>query len=589
MTTQPSIIPLPTRAAQTSIEPAYSHDAEQATLGSLLLNREAIVAVAPWLEEADFFLAKHQWVYAAILKAFRANVPPDVRTVAEALRVAGQLDPLGGVLYLTDLVSTVANLYHVEHYAQIVVDLAWRRKAISLANKAIGQLHDLQTDPRKALLSIDTFAADIRRAMRHGRQTLRGRHISELWAKEFPPLKMIIPDILPEGLTLHSGKPKLGKSLLTVALASAVASGGQALNSVATEAGDVLYLCLEDPERLLQTRMEQAMHGRPDIRLWYETDWPALDAGGLDMIDNWCAAHSDARMVVIDTLARVQPAPDKLKSAYQQDYDSLTHLQRLAHARRVAIIGNTHSRKSDAADVIDEVSGTSGRTGAVDNIWVLRRARGEQMAELHITLRELGSMTRELQFDPATAAWTLGGDAQEARLSSLKVTILDALADGPQYPRDLAELVEGDRAQVRKQLQSLKRQGMVKADERGRYELIDSDPRKNSGSEGSGGSEDQGSESKPRRIRGFRPFGPGAEVENPDETTLIPDPCDPSDPPDPPDPLDALLTSVPPRDRFYLRMRLRSQVETDQTTAKERCEQWGVDYEAAKQIAQRQP
>ena len=72
-------------------------DAERATLGSILLNREAIVAIAPWLSTAAFYLEKHVWIYEAMLACYNARVPPDTRTVSDELRRQDRLDPIGGI------------------------------------------------------------------------------------------------------------------------------------------------------------------------------------------------------------------------------------------------------------------------------------------------------------------------------------------------------------------------------------------------------------------------------------------------------------------------------------------------------------
>ena len=101
-------------------------EAEQCTLGSLILNREAIIVVAPWLKPSHFYLLKHQWVYAAVLACYQTGTPPDVRTIADELRKhsdgrdATRLESIGGVAYLSGLVDTVPTSYHVEYYAREV-------------------------------------------------------------------------------------------------------------------------------------------------------------------------------------------------------------------------------------------------------------------------------------------------------------------------------------------------------------------------------------------------------------------------------------------------------------------------------------
>src|SRR5215213_10219860 len=95
-------------------------EAEKATLGSILLNREAIVAVAPWLLAEYFYMDRHAQIYEAMLACYNARIPPDTRTVSEELRRRDRLDSIGGVPYLSDLDDTVPTSYHVEYYARIV-------------------------------------------------------------------------------------------------------------------------------------------------------------------------------------------------------------------------------------------------------------------------------------------------------------------------------------------------------------------------------------------------------------------------------------------------------------------------------------
>lgn len=110
-------------------------EAEKATLGSILLNREAIVAVAPWLLAEYFYMDRHAQIYEAMLACYNARIPPDTRTVSEELRRRDRLDSVGGVPYLSDMVDTVPTSYHVEYYARIVERTALLRKLISAGGK----------------------------------------------------------------------------------------------------------------------------------------------------------------------------------------------------------------------------------------------------------------------------------------------------------------------------------------------------------------------------------------------------------------------------------------------------------------------
>jgi replicative DNA helicase len=122
-------------ARMTHPELPQNIEAEKATLGSILLNREAIVAVAPWLLAEYFYMDRHAQIYEAMLACYNARIPPDTRTVSEELRRRDRLDSCGGVPYLSDLVDTVPTSYHVEYYARIVERTALLRKLINAGGK----------------------------------------------------------------------------------------------------------------------------------------------------------------------------------------------------------------------------------------------------------------------------------------------------------------------------------------------------------------------------------------------------------------------------------------------------------------------
>ena len=79
----------------------HDYDAERATLGSIVQNRDAIIPIAPWLEPSHFWLAKHGQIYAAALACYQHGTPPDIRTIAAELKRRDQLGGIGGVGYLS--------------------------------------------------------------------------------------------------------------------------------------------------------------------------------------------------------------------------------------------------------------------------------------------------------------------------------------------------------------------------------------------------------------------------------------------------------------------------------------------------------
>jgi RecA-family ATPase len=136
--------------------------------------------------------------------------------------------------------------------------------------------------------------------------------LDELMSRDFPPTRWAVPGILPEGLSLLAGKPKLGKSFLALNLGITIAAGGKALGSVAVDSGDVLYLALEDRYRRLQDRARKILDGLGCIasaRLHLACEWPRMTQDGLGFIEDWIEKQSGAKLVVIDVWARFRPPP----------------------------------------------------------------------------------------------------------------------------------------------------------------------------------------------------------------------------------------------------------------------------------------
>jgi hypothetical protein len=273
----------------------------------------------------------------------------------------------------------------------------------------------------------------------------------DLCSMKFDPLKFIVPDLIPEGLTILAGRPKIGKSWLLLLLSSAVATGAVALGQVAAgplPQGDVLYLALEDGERRLQRRMTKLLGALPEnwpLRLDLKTEWRRFDQGGLDDIRAWCKSVRDPRLVAVDTLAKVRAPGNSKTSPYQNDHDALASLQKLAGELGIGVIVSHHDRKMAADDVFDTVSGTLGLTGAVDTILVLTRKA--QSTILHIRGRDIENETSlAMQFDKATCQWSVLGAAVEVNRSDERARVL-ALLENASGGLSVSDIMAG--AQLR--------------------------------------------------------------------------------------------------------------------------------------------
>ena len=117
--------------------PPHSNEAEISVLGAMLLDRDAIIAVAEFLRSDDFYDGRHGEIYECALSLYEERVPIDVLTVAERLKKRKALKKIGGAGYLADLANKVPTAAHVEHYGRIVKDQALKRSLMGAATKLV--------------------------------------------------------------------------------------------------------------------------------------------------------------------------------------------------------------------------------------------------------------------------------------------------------------------------------------------------------------------------------------------------------------------------------------------------------------------
>lgn len=295
----------------------------------------------------------------------------------------------------------------------------------------------------------------------------------DLAAMKFDPLRFVVPGILPEGLTLLAGKPKFGKSFFVLDIAVAVASGGVALGSIQCERRDVLYLALEDSRRRLQDRLNKMLpDGQMPARLILETSAKRIGEGLLEQLTEWLDDHPNAGAIIIDVLRCVKPRSTGKLSGYDEDANALNDLQRLAASRPgLAIIVVHHTRKMEADDAFDTISGTLGLTGVADTLMVL--AKHGDVAKLSAQGRDLDGYEKAMTRDPMTGGWRVNGDARELAKTSERQAMLNEMREHgePITPTQLASALGKKRPNINHLLRRLETEGLVTRGEKGRYSI----------------------------------------------------------------------------------------------------------------------
>jgi hypothetical protein len=298
---------------------------------------------------------------------------------------------------------------------------------------------------------------------------------AELKARKFEPIKYLIPMLIPEGLTMLAGKPKLGKSWMVLDIALAVAAGRYALGDFKLEEGDVLYAALEDNDRRLRSRIERTLTQNemtwPE-RLTLATSWRRLDAGGVADAQEWAASVKRPRLIIFDTLAGVRPDRNNKDNMYEGDYRALRELQAWAGKTGICIVVLHHTRKMESEDPVDSVSGTLGLTGCVDTIVVL--ARTGKGTTLYIRGRDVSEQEKAVAFNKSNCRWTVLGEAEEVYRTDTRqkiLTLLDdvSLVSEPLGPQEIARQTDTNEDLVNTTLRRMVGDAEILRVSRGRY------------------------------------------------------------------------------------------------------------------------
>ncbi|MDR2633808.1 MAG: replicative DNA helicase [Treponema sp.] len=131
--------------------PPHDTMAEQATLGALLLDGDAIATAIQYLRPDDFYSHANSKVYDAILQLFNKGLTADILTVSEELRQNGKLEEAGGHAYVASLTNGVPSSANIEYYAQTVQSYALRRALLRVSNEVIAKTFDTSQESRSIL------------------------------------------------------------------------------------------------------------------------------------------------------------------------------------------------------------------------------------------------------------------------------------------------------------------------------------------------------------------------------------------------------------------------------------------------------
>lgn len=126
--------------------PPQAVDLEEAVLGAIMLEKDALATVVDILKPEMFYLDKHQLIYKAILNLFARSEPVDILTVTSELKKQASLDIAGGAYYITQLTNRIASTANVEYHSRIIIQKYIQRELIRISSDIIQDSFEDTTD-----------------------------------------------------------------------------------------------------------------------------------------------------------------------------------------------------------------------------------------------------------------------------------------------------------------------------------------------------------------------------------------------------------------------------------------------------------
>jgi replicative DNA helicase len=218
--------------------PPHDIDAEEAALGSLLIDGTAIVKIEPIIQPTDYYSERNRWIYEACLTLYHRSEAVNQITVAQELSRQEKLEGCGGAAFLSHLISVCPTSLDVEYYAKIIYRLSVMRKLIAASDQIAGIGYQADPDVGASLAK----AEDVLYTLSHGKSSRDFVHIRQILDKYFevePPIgegevrpteMLHVPsgftslDIQLGGfqrsdLVIVAGRPSMGKTSLALNIA----------------------------------------------------------------------------------------------------------------------------------------------------------------------------------------------------------------------------------------------------------------------------------------------------------------------------------------------------------------------------------
>lgn len=291
--------------------PPQNIEAEQAVLGAMLIDKEAIAKAAEVLSADDFYREAHRVIFSAMLELYNKNEAVDMVTVTEILKRDNKLEDIGGIAYITSLANVVLTAANVKYHAEIVAEKSVLRQLVRVsteiaamgyeANEDVGTLLDtaesriLEISNRKKKNDFTAINDILMDSVQSIESLLQNKGGLTGLPAGFADLDKLTSGLHPSDFIILAARPSMGKTALALNIVQNVAL--RAHKVIGGEPRSVAFFSLEMSKEQLVNRMLCAEAGIDSQRLrvgeMHDEDWTHLwDA---------CDTMSRAKIYIDDT------------------------------------------------------------------------------------------------------------------------------------------------------------------------------------------------------------------------------------------------------------------------------------------------
>lgn len=369
-----------------------STEAEQAVLGAMLIERNAIEVALDMLEQDDFLRDAHRTLFRGICDLYRRHDPVDLITIGEWLRTRGHGDTpgtpddnllihCGGMVYLTTLMERTPTAAGIRQYASIVREKSVQRRLIAVADEITRSAYDA--------LDVDTVLSHAEAKVRAVGERLTGTHGADLlplWEWEnrvvqrlrdedetgeqsgvrlgIPGMDSLVDPLMPGDFMLVAGRPSMGKSVLAMQAGMCMAEQGHGVLMVSLEMEGEAYakraLSYHDRVDPWQMRTLSYRRAHPDDVYGavsnavtdhrnfplYVTRPKTLCPADLFQLGQYAKRTYDVKAIIVDYLQLMRPDDSRITDPYQRITLISTALKECASSLKVPVIAVSQLSRS---------------------------------------------------------------------------------------------------------------------------------------------------------------------------------------------------------------------------------------------------